>query len=77
MALEKKEFEQIILASFPNAKIVLTDMLKDADHYSLEITSPDFTNLSLLQSHRLINERLKSVIGTKVHALTILSINVI
>lgn len=77
MAIEKKAFEAIIQANFKNVKFILTDMLNDEDHYSLEISSPEFEGLSILASHRLINERLKEYIGTKVHALTILSINII
>lgn len=77
MAIKKDEFEHIILSRFKEAKFILTDIVGDEDHYSLQISSPEFLNLSLLQSHRLINERLKDYIGTKVHALTITSINLI
>jgi stress-induced morphogen len=77
MALKKELFENIINTSFKDVKFILTDMVGDGDHYSLEITSPEFEKLSLLNSHKLINGRLKDYIGTKVHALTILSINVI
>ena len=77
MAIKKDEFEQIIALRFKEAKIILTDIVGDEDHYSLQISSPEFANLSLLQSHRLINEKLKDYIGTKVHALTITSINLI
>lgn len=77
MALERSLFEEIIKNSFKEAKFILTDMVEDGEHYSLELSSPEFNNLSLLQSHRLINERLKDIIGIKVHALTILSINLI
>ena len=77
MALKKEEFEKIIQENFIDAKFILNDMIGDADHYSLEISSPELKGLSLLNAHRLINEKLKDYIGTKVHALTILSINLI
>jgi stress-induced morphogen len=77
MALKKDIFEDVIKANFKDVKFILTDMVGDEDHYSLEISSPEFEGLSLLKSHRLINEKLKDYLGTKVHALTILSINVI
>jgi stress-induced morphogen len=77
MALKKEVFESVINTNFKNVKFILTDMVGDEDHYSLEISSPEFEGLSHLQSHRLINSRLKDYIGSKVHALTILSINVI
>ena len=77
MAIKKDEFEQILHSRFKKAKIILIDIMGDEDHYSLEISSPEFADLSLLQSHRLINEKLKDYIGTKVHALTITSINLI
>lgn len=75
MAILKEEFEKIISKSFKDANFVLMDTLGDGDHYSLDITSPEFEGLSSLARHRLINERLKDYIGSKVHALTILSIN--
>jgi stress-induced morphogen len=77
MALKKEVFESVINANFKDVKFILTDMVGDEDHYSLEISSPEFKGLSHLQRHRLINSRLKDYIGSKVHALTILSINVI
>lgn len=77
MPLNQDEFSQVIESSFKEAKFILIDMLGDKNHYSLEITSPEFTDLSLLESHRLINSKLKNYIGTQVHALTILSVNVI
>lgn len=77
MAIEKTEFENIIKENFPGAKFILNDMVGDGDHYSLEISSPEFEGLSPLKAHRLINEKLKNYIGTTVHALTISSINLI
>ena len=77
MALSHNAFQQIISEHFKDVKFILTDIVGDEDHYSLEISSPEFEGLSILKSHRLINERLKDYIGTQVHALTILSINVI
>ena len=77
MPLKKEFFESIIKSNFKDVKFDLIDMLGDNNHYSLEISSPEFNGLSLLNSHKLINERLKDYIGTHVHALTILSINVI
>ena len=77
MALSHNIFQQIINEHFKDVKFILTDIVGDEDHYSLEISYPEFEGLSILKSHRLINERLKDYIGTQVHALTILSINVI
>lgn len=75
MAVKKSEFEDIIRERFKDVDFILTDMVGDMDHYSLEISSPEFKGLSLLNCHKLINERLKDYIGSKVHALTILKIN--
>ena len=71
MALAKEEFEEIIKQSFPDSSFILNDMVGDGDHYSLEISSIEFENLSTLKAHRIINEKLKDFIGSKVHALTI------
>lgn len=75
MAIKKSELEKVIKEKFTNAIFILTDIAGDEDHYSIQISSPEFNNLSLIQSHRLINEKLKDYIGSQVHAFTILSIN--
>jgi stress-induced morphogen len=77
MPLQKNEFENVIKDNFQGSKLILTDMLGDQNHYSLEISSPEFEGLSILDAHKLINARLKDYIGNSVHALTILSINII
>jgi stress-induced morphogen len=69
MSIKKSEFENIIATNFPNSHFEVIDTVGDEDHYRVKITSPEFTNLTRLAKHRLINSRLKNYIGAKIHAV--------
>lgn len=71
MAIKKSELEYIILQSFPNATIEITDLAGDEDHYSLSIIDKSFDGLSLIKQHKMVKEALKEVLSTKLHAITI------
>ena len=71
MAIEKEIIENSLTKSFPDAIIKLEDLFGDQDHYSLEIISAEFCDKSLIQQHRMVNEALKSCLGTDLHALKI------
>ena len=57
--------------AFPDAIINIDDLAGDNDHYALDITCKSFKNLSLIAQHKLVNEALKSCLGTQLHALKI------
>jgi BolA protein len=42
-----------------------------AGHFLVRIASPQFENLSLVESHRLIYQALGDAVGSKIHALAI------
>ena len=71
MALPKKEIEQLIIASIPDASIEIKDLMGDNNHYSATIKSKMFNGLSRIEQHKLVYKSLKGKMGNELHALSI------
>lgn len=72
MAISSAELEQILLRSFPHAKITITDLLGDQDHYSLEIEDKIFVGHSLINQHKMVKNSLSAILSSnQLHAVTI------
>ena len=53
------ELETLIREAFPEAtEVRVTDRTGSGDHFQIEVTSPRFEGLSLVDQHRLVNEAL-------------------
>jgi len=71
MAIEKSKLTSILLQNFPNAKIIVNDLIGDREHYSLHITCKSFKGLSLITQHRMVKNSLSNVLNNELHAITI------
>ena len=71
MAISETKLISILQQSFPNAKIKITDLTGDQDHYSLDITCNSFKGLPLIKQHRLVKDALSEVLEKELHAITI------
>lgn len=71
MAISEAQLKLILQQNFPNAKIIITDLLGDQDHYSLEIHSETFKGLTLIAQHKLVKNALTEVLKKDLHAITI------
>ena len=69
MSIKKNELEAIIQTKFPNAIFECIDTIGDGDHWKLIIESPEFDNMTRLQKHRIVNERMKEDIDRQIHAI--------
>jgi len=59
MELVTADLEQLLRAAFPEAtEVRVSDRTGGGDHFLVEVTSPRFDGLSLLEQHRLVNEAL-------------------
>ena len=74
MAISEEQLQSILQQNFPNAKIIITDLLGDQDHYSLEIHSSAFKGLTLIGQHKLVKNALAAVLKKDLHAITIKTI---
>ena len=69
MPISKKELEELLIKSFPDAKIYIKDLRGDGDHYSAEIISKVFKNKSKVQQHQMVYKALEGKMGGELHAL--------
>mgnify|MGYP003630350969 CR=1 FL=1 len=71
MAIESKKLKKILEHAFPDATFQLDDMLGDADHYGLTITSNAFEGLNRVKRHQAVYKVLGTLMGNELHALSI------
>jgi stress-induced morphogen len=63
------EIEMLIRSAFPDAKVEITDLAGDGDHYAANVTSAAFTGMSRVARTRAIYAALGGRMGGELHAL--------
>ena len=71
MAMPAAEIEELILKSFPDAKVTIDDLRGDGDHYAAQIVSEQFRGLTRVQQHKLVYSALGGKMGNELHALAL------
>jgi stress-induced morphogen len=71
MAMDRTTLEGFLREAFPDAKITLTDMAGDNDHWSAEIISESFRGKSRVLQHQMVYAALKGKMGGVLHALAL------
>lgn len=69
MAMTISEIESAIATALPDAKIDITDLAGDGDHYAARVTSAAFAGLSRVKQHQLVYNALGGRMGGALHAL--------
>ena len=59
MAMQAQEIEDLIRASFPAAKITITDLAGDGNHWAAEVVDASFKGLNRVQQQRAVYASLK------------------
>ncbi|MBV7409984.1 BolA/IbaG family iron-sulfur metabolism protein [Maritimibacter sp. DP1N21-5] len=59
MAMDGSEIEALIRESFPNAKITITDLAGDGNHWSAEVIDESFRGMNRVQQQRAVYASLK------------------
>jgi stress-induced morphogen len=67
------DLESILRDAFPEATDVrVTDRTGGGDHFLVEVTSPRFDSLPLLEQHRLVNDALAAPFASgRIHEMRI------
>jgi stress-induced morphogen len=67
------ELETILREAFPEAtEVRVTDRTGGGDHFLVEVASPRFDGLPLLEQHRLVNEALAAPFASgRIHEMRI------
>ena len=71
MAMTAAEIEELILKSFPDAKVTIDDLRGDGDHYAAQIVSEQFIGLTRVQQHKMVYSAMDGKMGNELHALAL------
>jgi stress-induced morphogen len=69
MAMAAAEIEELIRAGIPDARVEITDLAGDGDHYAARVVSESFRGMPHVRRHRLVYEALGGRMGGALHAL--------
>ena len=59
MAMQAQEIEDLIRAGFPDARITITDLAGDGNHWAAEVIDASFKGLNRVQQQRAVYASLK------------------
>ncbi|MBA3729416.1 MAG: BolA family transcriptional regulator [Sphingomonas sp.] len=69
MAMAAADIEALILAAIPDARVSITDLRGDGDHYAARVISASFAGLSRVRQHQAVYAALGGRMGGELHAL--------
>ena len=69
MPMEAAELERLIKQGIPDAKVEITDLAGDDNHFAAVVVSGQFAGKSKLQQHQLVYKALGKTMGGALHAL--------
>ena len=69
MAMAADEIERLIREGIPDARVEITDLAGDGDHYSARVVSESFRGLPRVRQHQRVYEALGGRMGGALHAL--------
>jgi stress-induced morphogen len=69
LPMPSSEIERLIKQSIPDAKVEITALADDNDHYAAIVVSSEFSGKSKLQQHQLVYKALGGAMGGALHAL--------
>lgn len=71
MAMDASEIERLIQEGIPGAKVQITDLRGDGDHYAALVESAAFEGIPRVKQHQMVYEALKGNMGDALHALAL------
>ncbi len=71
MPMPAAEIESLVKTVLPDAEITLIDTAGDSDHYSITVSSKQFSGKTRVQQHRMVMDALGENMGGRLHALAI------
>lgn len=69
MPMTATEIERLIKAKLPDARVELTDLAGDGDHWAAHVVSSAFKGLTRVRQHQLVYEAFGGQMGDTLHAL--------
>jgi stress-induced morphogen len=69
MPMAASDIEALIKAAFPDARIEISDLAGDGDHYAAKVTSAAFKGMNRVRQHQAVYAALGGRMGGELHAL--------
>jgi stress-induced morphogen len=69
MPMPAHEIEELIRAGIPDARVEITDLAGDGDHYAARVVSPSFRGMPRVRQHQAVYAALGDRMGGVLHAL--------
>lgn len=71
MAMKLSDVRNAIETALPGAKIELSEMVEDGEHYMVYVESEMFRGKTRVQQHRMVYDALGGKMGIELHALMV------
>jgi len=71
MPMAAADIEAMIKAALPDARVEITDLAGDGDHYQARVVSAAFAGLPRVRQHQLVYAALQGRMGGELHALAL------
>ena len=69
MAMVAADIEALIVQNIPDARVEITDLAGDGDHYAARVISASFAGLPRIRQHQAVYAALGGRMGGELHAL--------
>tara|TARA_B110001454_G_scaffold214970_2_gene235614 strand:- start:2445 stop:2681 length:237 start_codon:yes stop_codon:yes gene_type:complete len=69
MPMAADDIEALIRAGIPDARIEITDLRGDGDHYAARVEAESFRGMSRVKQHQAVYAALEGRMGGVLHAL--------
>ncbi len=69
MPMAAADIEDLIKAGIPDARVEITDLAGDGDHYAARVVSPIFRGMPRVRQHQAVYAALGDRMGGVLHAL--------
>ncbi|MEO7178216.1 MAG: BolA family transcriptional regulator [Allosphingosinicella sp.] len=69
MAMAAEEIEALIRSGIPDARVEITDLAGDGDHYAARVVAESFRGMPRVRQHQRVYEALGGRMGGALHAL--------
>ena len=73
MPMAAADIEALIVAGIPGARVEITDLAGDGDHYAARVVSASFAGLPRIRQHQAVYAALGDRMGGVLHALQLTS----
>ena len=69
MAMAADEIEALITGGIPDARVEITDLAGDGDHYAARVVAESFRGMPRIKQHQAVYAALGGRMGGVLHAL--------